>query len=318
MNPNDMHAAYTSGVLKIPVICCPDPLLRAPRLEAACSELSLAPPGLREAIAAVIFRDTQGVTLTDAQRLNHFPASELMCISWCQGTELGTIERGPDGPQWSPFAEAVWVSGSQFHPTVSWAPGEGRAGMICFTADNARRLFGIDPASVHDRFVPATLAMGPPWAPLFNALLTAPDMASVLQALTAHVLPHWQSLKDPAQKTHPLRELGRQWVEQLAWQAHEWRRTHSPRQVERRVQNYSGRSLRAWKGLVRTEGLFFAARERHEAGHPLDWAALAHDEGFADQSHMVRSARRITGFTPTEFAQRFEHDESFWMYRLWM
>ena len=104
----------------------------------------------------------------------------------------------------------------------------------------------------------------------------------------------------------------------VAWRAHGWRRLHSERHVERRIKAWSGRSLRDWQGLVRTEGLFFAARDLHEAQQPLDWAALAQQEGFADQAHLVRSARRITGFTPTEFARRFAADESFWLYRLWV
>jgi hypothetical protein len=49
-----------------------------------------------------------------------------------------------------------------------------------------------------------------------------------------------------------------------------------------------------------------------------DAAALAHDGGFADQAHMIRATRRITGFTPAEFARRFSEDESFWLYRLWV
>jgi AraC-like DNA-binding protein len=106
-------------------------------------------------------------------------------------------------------------------------------------------------------------------------------------------------------------------VERLAWHAHEWSREHSPRHVERRIKSFSGRSLREWQAIVRTEGLFFAARDLHEAGQPFDWAALALDEGFADQAHMTRTVRRITGFTPTEFARRFIEDESFWLYRLW-
>lgn len=43
---------------------------------------------------------------------------------------------------------------------------------------------------------------------------------------------------------------------------------HSPRHVERRIKSFSGRSLREWNSLVRTEGLFVAARERHAAGLP--------------------------------------------------
>jgi AraC-like DNA-binding protein len=93
---------------------------------------------------------------------------------------------------------------------------------------------------------------------------------------------------------------------------------HSARHVERRIKSFSGRSMREWQALVKTEGLFFAARDRYEAGQPFDWAALAQDEGFADQAHMSRAAKRLTGFSPSEFAQRFIEDESFWLYRLWV
>ena len=99
-----------------------------------------------------------------------------------------------------------------------------------------------------------------------------------------------------------------------AWQAHEWHRAHGPRQVEHRIKAYGGRSLREWQSLVRTDSAFFAARDRIEAGSPFDWATLALDEGFADQAHLVRAVRRITGLPPGEFAQ----DESFWLYRLWV
>lgn len=80
----------------------------------------------------------------------------------------------------------------------------------------------------------------------------------------------------------------------------------------------SGRSLRQWESLVRTEGVFFAAREQYQTGRSLDWAAVAQDEGFADQSHLSRAVKRTTGFAPTEFAQRYVEDESFWVYRLWV
>jgi len=156
------------------------------------------------------------------------------------------------------------------------------------------------------------------WAPLLDALLAAPDDDATLSALVQHLAPRWQALHGRTGDAPSLRQLGRHWVDRLAWQAHEWRRTHSPRQVERRIKAHSGRSLREWQALVRTEGVFFAARERHAAGQPFDWAGLAQEEGFADQAHLVRTARRITGFTPGEFAQRFEEDESFWLYRLWV
>jgi AraC-like DNA-binding protein len=73
-----------------------------------------------------------------------------------------------------------------------------------------------------------------------------------------------------------------------------------------------------WQALTRTESLFFAARDRYEAGQAFDWATLALDEGFSDQSHLGRASKRITGFSPTEFARRFAEDESFWLYRIWV
>lgn len=301
---------------------CPDPLARASRLSGAGvavrERLYLAPPALQDAVVAIICRDIQGLEPSSAQRLSHFPASPLLCLSWFQGFDVGLVHPSPGGPRWRPFGAAVVVSGSQSQPIVSWAPTVGRGGMVCFTADTARTLFGIDPAAVHDRFVPAHEVLGSAWGPLMTALLDAPDDGATLAALEHHLAPRWQAIRGRSSSTPSLDQLGRYWVGRLAWQAHQWRRMYSARQVERRIKAYSGRSLRQWQALVRTEGVFFAARELHAAGQPLDWAALAQDEGFADQAHLGRTVKRITGFSPGEFVQRFVEDESFWLYRLWV
>ncbi len=301
---------------------CPDPLARAPRASGASgasgtqphARLYLAPPALQGALVAVICRDTRGVPLDSAQLLTHFPASPLVCLSWFRGHDVGRVERGPDGSVWRPFGTSVTVSGSQFRPTVSWAPATGHGGMACFTADIARALFDLDLADIHDRFVAADEVLGDAWRPLIDA----PDDAATLAALELHVGARWHALQRGGSALASLSRIGRHWVERLAWQAHEWRRTHSPRQVERRIKAYSGRSLRDWQALVKGEGAFYAARARFDAGESFDWAALAQDEGFADQAHFSRMAKRITGFSPSEFAQRFVEDESFWLYRLWV
>ncbi|WP_019644204.1 hypothetical protein [Novispirillum itersonii] len=84
---------------------------------------------------------------------------------------------------------------------------------------------------------------------------------------------------------------------------HHRHRDYSERQAERRV---------------RAEAVFHAACDRHRSGAPLHFAALAAEEGFADQAHLSREVRRITGFPPGDFARRFAEDESFWLYRLWV
>lgn len=327
LNENDMAAFFGIGFMAPLTLSpvappCPDPLTRAARVcspsGALHTRLYLAPPALQGALVAIICRDTRDQPLTSAQRLSHFPASPLMCLSWFQGLDAGLVEGTGNGPQWQPFGASVVLSGSQSRPVVSWVPTTGRGGMVCFTADVAQTLLGIDLAAVHDRFVPAHEVLGAAWRPFLDALRAAPDDAATLAVLERHLAPRWQSLQGRASPTPSLRQIGRHWVERMAWQAHAWRDTHSPRQVERRIKAFSGRSLREWQSLVKTEGLFFAARERHEAGLPFDWAGLAHDEGFADQAHLSRTAKRITGFSPREFAQRFTQDESFWLYRLWV
>ena len=301
---------------------CPDPLARAPRVlrdgHAPDTRLYLAPPALQGAIVVILCRDTRGFALTDAQRLSHFPASPMVSLSWFQGIDAGLVERTDDGPQWRPLGASVVLSGSQSQPTVSWAPTTGRGGMICLTADVAQTLFGVDMAMVADRVVDAYTVLGKVWQPLLDALLDTHDDAAVLAVLEQQLAARWQAFQGPGTVVSSMRRAGRHWVERLVWQAHEWRRTHSPRQVERRIKTFSGRSLREWQTLVKTEGAYFAAMDRYQAGQPFDWAALAQEEGFADQAHLSRTVKRITGFSPSEFAERFVEDESFWAYRLWV
>ncbi|MGZ2747816.1 helix-turn-helix domain-containing protein [Burkholderia stagnalis] len=303
---------------------CPDPLARAPRAmrrgQPPHARLYPAPPALQGALVATVCRDTRGFMLNDAQRLTHVPATPLVSLSWYRNLDTGLVERTALGPRWQPFGAPVMLSGSQSAPLTSWAPTTGSGGMACFNADAARALFGVDLAAIHDRFFDARALLGDAWRPLLDALADADDDTAVRDALEHHLAPRWRALQRQGDGSAlaSLRDAGRHWVGRLAWQAREWGRTHSPRQVERRIKSWSGRSLRDWQALVRAESLFFAARERYETGVPFDWAGLAHDEGFADQAHLSRVAKRITGFAPTEFAQRFADDESFWLYRLWV
>ena len=298
----------------------PDPLERAPRANgagAAHQWLCLPPPALQGALVALAGRDTRPLALSSAQRLSHFPASPLVSISWYRGIDAGLIERGGNGPSWRAFQSQVVISGSQSHPTVGWAPTTGRGYLACFNADAAQALFGLDLSAIQDRFVPASELLGEQWAPFLGALLASEDDA-LLSVLENHLAAPWQALQGRATAQPSLRQLGSHWVERLAFKAQQWSRVHSVRHVERRIKSFSGRSLREWQSLVRTEVLFFAARDCYEAGQPLEWATLAQDAGFADQAHMSRVAKRITGFSPGEFALRFVEDESFWMYRLWV
>ncbi|WP_242683741.1 hypothetical protein [Paenalcaligenes suwonensis] len=112
------------------------------------------------AIVAVVCRNTRGAMLSDAQRLSHFPASPLVCLSWHDSSGVGAIDRQQKPPLWKPFAESILISGSQSMPTVSWSPQAGRVGMVFFTVSAAQELFNIDITAIQDRSVCARQLLG--------------------------------------------------------------------------------------------------------------------------------------------------------------
>lgn len=295
---------------------------RAPRVvtgtQDSLAQLYPAPMALSDAIVAVVSRNTCGIALSDAQRLSHFPASPFVCLSWYSNTDFGLVKRNGHGTEWRRFDTDVLISGSQSGPTVSWSRGSGRGGMIYFPISTAMELFQIDVSMIQDRAICARRILGATWFEMLDALVDSDDDQVTLEIIGRYLEPRWRPSHPRPSRIDILRGAGRRWVDGLAHQANEWQRSRSIRQVERRIKAFSGRSLREWQSLVGTEQAFFAARDRQESRKSLDWAAFAMEAGFADQAHLSRAVKRITGFPPAEFARRFVEDESFWIYRLWV
>jgi hypothetical protein len=154
---------------------CPDPLARAARAGARTDWLRLPPASLQGALVAVAGRDTRGVALDDVQRLSHFPSTPLVTLSWFRDVDVGQVRQGARGVEWQPFGAPCVVSGSQAHPSTTWAPTTGHGCMAFFRADAAQALFGLDLAQIQDRFVPAGDAMGAEWTPFWGALRASAD-----------------------------------------------------------------------------------------------------------------------------------------------
>jgi AraC-like DNA-binding protein len=93
----------------------------------------------------------------------------------------------------------------------------------------------------------------------------------------------------------------------------------SLRQLERRFKRNTGLSMRELRSLSRSENAFYVAARESENGKlgAPRWADVADEGGYADQSHMCRESRRVTGFSPEELYRLMRTEESFWMYRLW-
>jgi hypothetical protein len=69
---------------------------------------------------------------------------------------------------------------------------------------------------------------------------------------------------------------------------------------------------RLWRG----ERSLRQARESLGQGKAIAWATHAVDAGYADQSHLVRDCKEISGRTPTQIAAQARQDEADWIHRL--
>lgn len=88
------------------------------------------------------------------------------------------------------------------------------------------------------------------------------------------------------------------------------------RQVERNIRQAAGQTLRALRRGERFESALLHARAAAECGG-LNWARLAGDTGYADQPHLSRECRKLSGTSPADLIARQQGDESYWIYRFW-
>src|SRR5690606_19821593 len=84
------------------------------------------------------------------------------------------------------------------------------------------------------------------------------------------------------------------------------------RQMQRQFKRWAGQSQRELQLYVRAERAFALVQQQE---NPV-WSDVALQAGYSDQSHFGREVKRISGFSPAQFAQRMKSDEAFWMYRL--
>jgi AraC-like DNA-binding protein len=134
--------------------------------------------------------------------------------------------------------------------------------------------------------------------------------------IEAFLLPLRSALKNKPGGTENTRSNYADWAQGLALRAATSSTGRSLRQIERRIKQWAGLPLRELRALSRAEKAFFQTLTAAEEG-PVNWAAVADEGGYADQSHLCRESRRVTGFSPQQLRLRIETDESFWAYRVW-
>ncbi len=284
-------------------------------LSGARSELWLPQPGLVACVRAAMARDTRGVPLTERQRDNHFPATPTCALLWYLHGECA-VQQAPAGgigaapPQWLP---QVSLCGPSTRPTISWNPGEMHAFMVLLMPDALHLLTGLDVAALVDRIVPADTLLDAAWQGLITQVQVAQDDDERVRCVGDFLLPRWRRLR-PAGPLfgHHLSD----WSQSLALRAASSSLGRSARQAERRIKRWTGQTRRSLLGLERSERTFFHAAATAGTG-ASEWSDIATSNGYADQSHLCRETRRVTGFSPGELRRLIPTEESLWAYRLW-
>jgi AraC-like DNA-binding protein len=257
-------------------------------------------------------RSTLGCARAAAGGFNHYPATPFCAVAWIlDGTAQMVVGHCPDGELGQ--AGDVLFCGPQNAPYSTWNHGPARLFAALFYPDAMHALLGRELSGYVDSFHPAQEVLGQDWAGLFPALHGAADDAARARLVDAFLQPRWEAVRAHAAGE---RSSLADWSRNLALRAATSQLGHSVRHAERRVRAWAGLPMRTLNRLSRAEQALVLARAGQERG-TLSWSDVAAGTGYSDQAHLSRETRAITGLSPTELARAIQHDDSYWLYRIW-
>ena len=181
---------------------------------------------------------------------------------------------------------------------------------IRFLPGAARAVFGCDATELRDAHVELRDVCGRTSALLADALDAAPSTSHKRTALERWARARIESarLRDAAalRATRALIRDRRQTVhalgESLGW---------SPRRLHRELTAACGYGPKHLQRIIRLQRTLRLARVATRTPRALSTLAL--EAGYADQAHMTREFRDITGFTPRELLARSDADVGRWL-----
>jgi AraC-like DNA-binding protein len=280
-------------------------------------QLWLPDQGLSGCVLAAMSRRCDEAQLTaDADLFNHYPASPYCTVSWWiegqgQWCDVGGERASAYGRQALP---RITFNGPQRGPVTTWCQPPFHGVMLNFRPEALRRLAGVNAGQWLDQWVDASEVLPPSWRGFLQAMLGAPDDPSRMILIEQFIGPQWRAVQSQSIQR---RERIHDWCEDLARRAALSGKGRSARQFERRFKQWLGLPHRELFAMGRAERAFFEALNQDGGPEDVDWSDVAAVAGYADQSHMIRQARTITGFTPAALFKRVKSEPSFWMYRLW-
>jgi AraC-like DNA-binding protein len=262
-------------------------------------------------LVGAVIRDTRHLALSDAQRYNYFPATPMCTLTWFFEGSGKMVEPQPEGVPGAMLPKLIF-SGPFQVPPVSWNPGPVHVMMLVLYPEAVTALTGRDMGAYLDQSVPAEVVLDARLLTLCEDVFRATGDADRFAMIQERLDAWWQALRPAGM---PASNLMEDWFRAVTLRAATSGLGRSIRQMERRIRAWTGQTQRELQPLVQIERLYFNTLEARKKGK-VDWAGMADEAGFADQSHMGRQLRRLTGFPPAQIMRLIEEEEAFWPYRV--
>ncbi len=280
-----------------------------------CVRLIKPSSALSSRVLAYVSRQMDAQAEVATPQLSYFPSTPFCALIWTLG---GFLEWGPvtarADADFTPLPQGVLLRGPQRKPFVLRSTGSSQT-FICLLMPNALHDDGeFDPATWIDQIVPLQGVLGASWQGMARAVQAAENDCSrvaLIESFLAARRAAGATTMQPGVHLHWVT-----WLQSLIDRSDTESMGCSLRQIERRIKSWSGASLRELRVICKVETAFFHICLAMARGQ-VDWAGLAHELGYADQSHLCRVIKRSSGFSPTEFLRRIQEDEAFWLYRMW-
>jgi AraC-like DNA-binding protein len=273
------------------------------------------PDSLRDLVYATLTRRTAAVPASGF-RLNRCPPLAFCSLTFIfqgrvQCAPPGVLATAPDAG----FVTApdCFVSGINHLPFHTFDLTTVDALSVAFYPPAFCSMLNVSADSLVHKLISAQEIFGEDIAGLYDELARIEDDAQRLSVLYTYLERHWQQFEGRQQLPYNKlnRLIARTRVHALTFLFQVRERT-----LERIFHKQYGASPSKLKRIGRAREAFFAARKRQVAGQPINFAAIAAELGYSDQSHLNKETVAATGHAPGELARLVENDESFWIYRL--
>lgn len=202
---------------------------------------------------------------------------------------------GGDGRTIRLGAGEAFVAGTHLRPALSRSTGEQAGIHIFLPIESVRRLIGVPLGQMTDQVVALDDLLGPRARRLGERLVQAPraHRAALLDSVLQRRLAETEAC---AAQAHALRLLRTRPDLDIMGIARDigWSRKH----LADRVRDAVGIGPRSFRRLLRFHRLTKAI------GDTPDWAGLAAETGYYDQSHLIREFREFAGMTPSDYLAR--------------